>query len=181
MKAVTYSGLLPVMIGVLLILQGCGNSQPINSDSSNEILELDKFISEWHKSAAASDHEKYIGAMARDGIYIGTDATEYWTTSAFSTWSKPYFEKKKGWNLKKVNRHIYLSETGEFAWFDELLETGMGLCRGSGVLQKKDGQWLICQYVLSPTVPNDLTNQVKTLKSGADSLLIRELRSASNQ
>ncbi len=28
----------------LLILQGCCNSQPINSDSSKEILELDKFI-----------------------------------------------------------------------------------------------------------------------------------------
>ncbi|MBK6967300.1 MAG: nuclear transport factor 2 family protein [Bacteroidales bacterium] len=181
MKNQRISSLFLLFSGFLFFFSGCTGSRPSIETDDQVISELNTFISQWHESAAVSDHAAYIGAMDIDGIYIGTDATEYWTTNAFSTWSKPYFEKKKGWNLKKVNRHIYLSETGEFAWFDELLETGMGLCRGSGVLQKKDGQWLIFQYVLSPTVPNDLTNQVKTLKSGADSLLIRDLRSESDQ
>lgn len=117
--------------------------------------------------------------MAGDGIYIGTDATEYWTTSAFSDWSKPYFDQKKGWNLVSLNRHIYLGKNNETAWFDELLDTGMGLCRGSGVLQKHEGEWKICHYVLSPTVPNDLTNKVKYLKNKEDSLLISKLRATS--
>jgi hypothetical protein len=178
-----YSNLIlfTILLGCLTLFNGCTGSHPSVETDDRIISELNKFISQWHESAATSNHAAYIGAMAGDGIYIGTDATEYWTTNEFSSWSKPYFDQKKGWNLKKVNRHIYLSESGEFAWFDELLDTGMGLCRGSGVLQMKDGRWLICHYVLSPTVPNDLTNQVKTLKSGADSLLIQELRQASNQ
>ncbi|MHC1776885.1 MAG: nuclear transport factor 2 family protein [Lentimicrobium sp.] len=173
--------LFTILSGCLVFLEGCTGSHPSAETDDRMISELNKFISQWHESAAASNHAAYIGAMAADGIYIGTDATEYWTTNEFSAWSKPYFDQEKGWNLKKVNRHIYLSVSGEFAWFDELLDTGMGLCRGSGVLQKKDGHWLICHYVLSPTVPNDLTNQVKSLKSGVDSLLIRDLRSTSNQ
>ncbi len=181
MKKQAVSGIFLYLTFTLMFLSGCTGNHSGNETKDQIVSELDKFISQWHESAATSNHADYIGAMAGDGIYIGTDATEYWTTPAFSAWSKPYFDQKKGWNLKKVNRHIYLSETGEFAWFDELLDTGMGLCRGSGVIQKTDGQWQICHYVLSPTVPNELTNQVKTLKSGADSLLIQELRSVSNQ
>jgi hypothetical protein len=50
-----------------------------------------------------------------------------------------------------LERHIYFfDKTGKTAWFDELLNTQMKICRGSGVLVKKIGQeWKIKQYVLS--------------------------------
>ena len=35
--------------------------------------------------------------------------------------------------LKTLERHIYTSKSGDFIWFDELLDTWMGACRGSGV------------------------------------------------
>lgn len=164
----------------LILINGCSNRNSPMKNDSVLIAEVNQVISQWHRNAANSDHAAYIGAMASGGVYIGTDATEYWTTKEFSAWSKPYFDQKKGWNLVSLNRNIYLGINGETAWFDELLGTSMGLCRGSGVLQKIDGRWQICQYVLSPTVPNELTNEVKRLKAQADSLLIRELRSKSD-
>jgi hypothetical protein len=45
--------------------------------------------------------------------------------------------------------------TGKTAWFDELLNTQMKICRGSGVLVKIGQEWKIKQYVLSMTIPND--------------------------
>jgi len=169
--------LIPAMAVLIFLIHGCKPENQSNTTDPELIAGIDGFLNSWHQSAAGSDHTKYIGAMAEDGIYIGTDATELWTTKEFSEWSKPYFDKKKGWNLVKLERHIYLGSDKQIAWFDELLDTGMGLCRGSGVLQKKDDQWQICQYVLSPTIPNELISQVKSLKSSQDGLIINSLKS----
>jgi beta-lactamase class D len=48
----------------------------------------------------------------------------------------------------------------------------MGVCRGSGVLVKKDGTWKIAQYVLSATIPNEKMKQVTALKCATDSALV---------
>ncbi len=50
-------------------------------------------------------------------------------------------------------------------WFDELLDTWMGTCRGSGVLEKNNKEWKIKQYVLSVTIPNDSIQKVIKLKN----------------
>jgi len=160
---------------LILLFPGCGNKTSGIINESRLKSEINQVITDWHESAAISDLKAYIGAMADSGVYIGTDATEYWTTPEFSAWSKPYFDQQKGWNLISLQRNIYLSSDKNTAWFDELLDTGMGLCRGSGVLQKTEGQWQIFHYVLSPTVPNDLINEVKSLKAKDDSLIIQKL------
>jgi hypothetical protein len=41
----------------------------------------------------------------------------------------------KAWSFA-LERHIYFDKTGKTAWFDELLNTQMKICRGSGVLVK---------------------------------------------
>lgn len=165
-----------VLVGLIILTQSCWNSEANSHDDTAITIEINRFLNEWHKSAATSSHAAYIGSMAKGGVYIGTDASEHWTTSEFSEWSKPYFDQKRGWNLVSLNRHIYLGDDRETAWFDELLDTSMGLCRGSGVLQFSNGKWKIYQYVLSPTVPNELTNEVKRLKENQDSLIINKLR-----
>lgn len=75
--------------------------------------------------------------MADDAIYIGADKTELWSKEQFQAFAKPYFDAGKAWSFKVVSRNIYFSKTGDVAWFDELLNTWMGVCRGSGVLEKK--------------------------------------------
>ena len=56
-------------------------------------------------------------------------------------WAKPYFDKKTTWNFTALERHIYFDKTGRTAWFDELLNTQMKICRGSGVLVKIGKEW----------------------------------------
>ena len=61
-----------------------------------------------------------------------------------------------------MNRRVTVR--GETAWFEEDLETAnLGPARGSGVLVRSDGRWLIEQYVLSITVPNEKFKAVKEL------------------
>jgi beta-lactamase class D len=142
--------------------------QPIDSLKN----QLCQFLNQWHLDAAEGNHRAYIGAMTDDGVFIGTDATEYWTTAEFSAWCKPYFEKKRTWNFKTISRNIYTGDNGLTAWFDELLDTQMGICRGSGVLIRIEGKWKISQYVLSTTIPNEVMRKVTAQKKSEDSLLI---------
>ena len=144
--------------------------------AQDDALELDSFLDEWHQAAARADFEAYFGKMTDDAVFIGTDATEYWQGDAFREFSRPYFDKGKAWSFSAVERHIYENEAHNLAWFDELLDTRMGLCRGSGIIKKVEGDWKIAHYVLSIAVPNDNVNQLLDLKAKTDSLLITKLR-----
>lgn len=137
---------------------------------------ISTLLDNWHAAAAKADHKGYFGKIEEDGHYIGTDATENWDKKAFEAFSKPYFDKGKAWDFKAVERHIYFSKDGKVAWFDELLDTWMKGCRGSGVLEWDGKEWKIKHYVLSMTVPNDITNQVIPLKAKYEDALIERLK-----
>jgi hypothetical protein len=74
-----------------------------------------------------------------------------------------------------VQRTIYLNEVEDIAWFDELLDTQMKLCRGSGVLRKENGDWKIAHYVLSIAVPNEHVGELIELKKEKDNMLLSTL------
>lgn len=130
--------------------------------------EIEVLLDQWHEAAAHSDFEGYFSFMADDAIYIGTDATENWGMAAFKKFAKPFFKKGQGWAFTDLDRNINFSKDGNTAWFDELLKTHMGLCRGSGVLAKDQGEWKIKHYVLSMTVPNAKVSKVEKLKKDFD-------------
>ena len=115
----------------------------------------------------------WLGGVGRG---IGTDATEHWDKASFKIWAKPYFDRKRTWNFKSVQRNIFLSKSGDLAWFDELLSTQMKICRGSGVLVKKGGVWKLKQYVLSMTVPNENVNEVVKIKAPIEDALLDKLK-----
>ena len=125
--------------------------------AQGQIDGINKFIDQWHVAAAKAD-TAFFSAIAEDGIYIGTDATERWTKKEFITFAMPYFKRGKAWDFKPFDRDIHISSDGQTVWFSELLKTWMGDCRGSGVLTRSSSGWKIRQYHLSVTVPNDLIN-----------------------
>lgn len=125
---------------------------------AQEKEQIDKVLNEWHHAAAVADEDAFFGAFAEDGIYIGTDATEHWTAKELQEWSVKAFAKESAWDFKPYDRHVFFSKDGNTAWFDELLKTWMGTCRGSGVLEKVDGKWKIAHYHLAVAVPNEKIN-----------------------
>ena len=126
--------------------------------------------------AAKADFKNYFDLYAEESIFIGTDATETWDKKAFMDYAKPHFDKGKAWNFKSLKRNIYFSKDGKYAWFDELLDTQMKICRGSGVLEKIGEKWKIKQYVLSMTIPNDNVDEVIKVKSPLEDKIINQLK-----
>jgi ketosteroid isomerase-like protein len=139
-------------------------------------MQINTFLNNWHKAAADVNFDAYFSALTDDAIYIGTDATENWNKKAFQDFAKPYFDKGKAWNFTALERHIYFSPDGKMAWFDELLNTQMKICRGSGVLVKVKNGWKIKHYVLSITIPNDTTDDVIKIKAPIEDALIQKLK-----
>jgi len=135
-------------------------SQNTNSlPDSILVNSVNTFIDNWHKLAADADVQ-YFNQMASDGIYIGTDATELWTKDEFYIWAKKYFDQGKAWSFTAISRNVYFSDEKKYAWFNELLNTQMGVCRASGVLKRVNNSWKIEHYHLSVAIPNEKMKEV---------------------
>ncbi|WP_166922638.1 nuclear transport factor 2 family protein [Flavobacterium poyangense] len=146
------------------------NAQNAEKEKINQVLNA------WHKAAADVKFETYFDFMTDDAIFIGTDATENWVKPDFKIWAKPFFDKGTTWNFTTLERHIFFDKSGKTAWFDELLNTQMKICRGSGVLVKVGKEWKIQHYVLSMTVPNDEVDAAIKIKAPIEDVLIEKLR-----
>lgn len=155
---------------MVFLVHGIQGQEDVGKGDINTMLDA------WHKAAADADFDAYFGHMTSDAVFIGTDATENWQGEAFKTFAKPYFDRGKAWSFTALERNVYLATGKDMAWFDELLDTQMKICRGSGVLVKKNGQWKIKHYVLSVTVPNDNIEQLIKIKEETDDELMSKLR-----
>ena len=149
----------------LLAFTACENADKVKIEERNtekpNIVRLNKQIDDWHLAAAKADADTYFGMMAPGSIFIGTDKTENWTKAEFEEKYRPYFEDGKSWDFKRIDRNWYFNKTGNTAWFDETLETWMGVCQSSGVMEKqKNGNWLIKHYQLSLAIDNDKMDAV---------------------
>jgi hypothetical protein len=124
--------------------------------------QINAFVDGWHDDAAHA-RPAYFDKIAKDGVYIGTDKTEQWHRDEFMKYAKSSFDAKKGFTLKPMHRNVYLSADKSIAWFDELLDSKMGVCQGSGVLRKTPAGYEIVHYQLSMAVPNEVNKQVGQL------------------
>lgn len=162
---------------VLLVLGFTGmNAQSNSAQSEKNKTEIGIMLDGFNTAAANADFNTYFNYFADESTFIGTDATEVWDKKAFMVWAKPHFDKKKTWNFTALKRNIYFSKDGKLAWFDELLDTQMKICRGSGVVEKINGSWKVKQYVLSVTVPNDVVDKVVAAKTPIEEVLIKQLK-----
>jgi len=137
---------------------------------------INQMLDDFNIAAAKADYKTYFDFFAEESTFIGTDATEVWDKKEFMVWAKPHFDKKKTWDFTSLKRNIHFAKDGKLAWFDELLDTQMKICRGSGVLEKINGVWKVKQYVLSMTVPNEIVDRVVDEKRVIEDALIDKLK-----
>lgn len=155
---------------ILLLFSACQGT--MQKQTENFKQEINQFLDQWHRDVAQYDFDAYFDKMAEGSVYVGTDANEVWTKKEFMEFAKPYFDKEQTWNFKPLDRNIYWYENRETVWFDEVLNTWMGICRGSGVISKTISGWKIEHYVLSVTIPNEDIKEVINIKKEKDSLFI---------
>lgn len=159
-------------ITLLLFFTTLSFSQTTNTTTAKVNL----LLNNWHKAAAVANFNTYFSMMTSDAVFIGTDATENWTKQAFMTYAKPHFDKGKAWSFTAIDRHIYFSQNNKMAWFDELLSTQMKICRGSGIAELTKQGWKIKHYVLSMTIPNQVSTEVIAAKTVIEDKIIENLK-----
>lgn len=161
-----------------LTLPSCKEKEQssIATNTKAEERSIASTLDSFNRAAARADLNAYFGYFAADAIFAGTDATERWDLPSFKAWAKPFFDRGKAWDFTAIERHIYLDKSGTIAWFDELLNTQMKICRGSGVMIKKGNDWKVQQYILSTTVPNTILDSVITMKTIVEDSIINVLK-----
>lgn len=141
--------LIPFLFVGFYLITGFTTPKPSETET------IDQLIDKWHQSAAKANYAEYFQFMADNFIFMGTDPAERWNKEQFGAFCKPYFDQGKGWDFRKIERHIEISKDGKFAWFDEKIDTWMKDCRGSGVLMKVGKEWKLSQYNLAVLIEND--------------------------
>lgn len=147
--------------------ESVGEGSPADAVDGSEagepsLEELGAFLDAWHEAASRADADVYLGSIADDGVFLGTDPSERWDKAAFSAYVLPYFEAGRGWTYLPSNRHAAME--GELAWFDETLENQKyGQLRGTGVARWRGGSWELLQYDLHFTIPNEAGGAVVLL------------------
>lgn len=161
-------------IPLICLLMAC---TPENKSAlSSPTQSVQTALNNWHKAAAEGDYEVYFDFFEDSAsIFMGTDATEYWTKSEFAIWSIEPFSDGSAWDFTAFNRHVYYSPDSSIAWFDEELNTPTsGTLRGSGVLKAVGDQWKIAHYNLSMPIPNEIYYDVRDLIMALDSIKTTE-------
>jgi hypothetical protein len=84
------------------------------------------------KLLSQENYDDYFNLMTDDAILLAHDANESGIKS-IQIYAKPHLIKGKAWNFKTLERLCLFDKTMQTAWFDELLDTQMKICRGSGI------------------------------------------------
>lgn len=136
------------------LLGSCTMTQP--SDPATKMMFVDDVLNNWHADASAGRFESYFDAMADDGVFLGTDATERWTKEEFMGYAREPFSDGNGWTYTPSDRFVAFDDDGDTAWVDELLTNEKyGTLRGTAVLRLVGDDWKIAHYSLTFLVPNE--------------------------
>jgi len=114
-------------------------------------------IDDFHDAAAYGDKDRYLDHLTADAVFVGTDEWERWPKQPeFTDYVGSRFHGGAGWNYHSVERHIRIADSGDVAWFDEVLYSEQnGRFRGTGVLVKDSRSWKIAHYAMSFLILNE--------------------------
>ena len=147
----------------VVALSGCGAAagpKPLSVEEARQRqAQAAEVLDDFHDAAAKADLARYFSHLVDESVFLGTDATERWDKQRFFDYAKPHFERGKAWSFKAVRRALTLE--GDVVYFDEDLGTGFGPARGSGVLALRGDRYVILQYNLAITVPNERFDLVR--------------------
>ncbi len=145
----------------------CATASAPAFDRSSAERDIARALDDFHDAAAHADESRYFAHFAPDAVFLGTDATERWDLAAFRAYAHPRFASGHGWTYHARRRSITFASDGTVAWFDEdLIGERAGPTRGSGVLVESGGRWLIAQYNLTFTIPNDRFDDLRKMLGG---------------
>lgn len=142
------------------------NTFPVRESSGEaEISEVKKVVDGFSKTIETKDLSMFekITAHDDDMVNFGTDAAEHWVGyEPLKVAVKKQFESFGDTKLKVRDQVIKVNKSGNTAWFSEITDWNITTggqkvelkdSRFTGVLEKRDGKWVIVQFHASVPVP----------------------------
>lgn len=129
----------------------------VADNQETDLLAIGAVIDNFHDAAAHGDKTRYLDQLTDDAVFMGTDEWERWPKQPdFIDYVGSRFKDGTGWKYQSVERTIKISDSSEFAWFDEVIfSASNGRFRGTGVLSRQDGRWKIAHYAMSFLIFNE--------------------------
>ncbi len=128
---------------------------------SPAVDDIGAVLDDFHDAAASADADRYLEHLTEDAVFMGTDEWERWPKHPdFSVYVAQRFADG-GWSYRSVERNVRIAESGDVAWFDEVVFSERnGRFRGTGVLTRIDGEWKIAHYAMSFLIFNENWTEV---------------------
>ena len=135
-----------------------------------ETQAINTLIDGLHRDADRGEFQTYFDRYTPNAVFMGTDKTERWTIDEFKRYAAPAFADGHGLSYTVIERNV--EGDGDTRWFDEiLLNEKLGHCRGTGVVQRINGEWKLAHYSLTLLIPNDIAADVGVSTQQADGLI----------
>ena len=147
------------LLGLLWVTLAACTPHAGHRPQDSDLERANRLLDQLHLQAAAADYKRYFELYTEDAVFLGTDRSEYWPLEAFKAYSKPHFDKGKGWTYTPLKRELHFFENT--AWFEEeLLSESYGQVRGTGVLVRTELGWKVAQYNLTLPIPNPMFGEI---------------------
>ena len=127
-------------------------------DIEAEKAQVQSVLDQWYQMVETGNLELFSRIMAHDPdmVTFGTDAAERWVGwEALNESVQKQFESFETKGISVRDQVIKISELGNVAWFSEVVDWDL-LAQGepvslkgmriSGVLEKREGSWVIVQF-----------------------------------
>lgn len=149
-----------VVAVVVLLVTGCAQRVDIQAEQTA----AKKVVDEFQKAMETNDIKLMSRIMAHDTemVNFGTDAAERWVGyDAFKKAVEEQFAAFENTKLSVKDQRIKVHRSGGAAWFSEVADWKMVVqgkpvsiqgTRITGVLEKRNGNWVIVQFHVSAPV-----------------------------
>ena len=146
------------LLALMLALAACATARP--APDAGTPAEIDAVLDDFHAAASSGAADRYLGHFTANGVFFGTDPAERWTVQQFEPYVRNAFARG-GWTYVPRDRTVFVSDDGQTAWFDEMLDGPTGIvARGTGVLVRSGDGWKVAQYNFSVPFPNSLWDTI---------------------
>lgn len=146
------------------------NTLDVSIRDSGKVAKIKDTLSMMLRAQEEGDLTTFASSFAHDNdmINIGTDLDEIWHNwSSFYTWMESAIIDRKGYTITEKDTHVKLSQSGDVAWYSQLLDTcfetkgepfNLEGFRHTGVMEKRNKKWVIVQSHISAPYNNAQEN-----------------------
>ena len=151
--------ILILFVVVILAINGCAEKVDIEAEKAQVQSVLDQLVQAWETEDVEMLSKIFAADVVIFSVYAGTDRFVGW--EAYKEFYIKWFEAVENIDVSVRDQVIKVNASGNTAWFSEIEDwnwvaqgepASVEGVRGTGVLEKRDGNWVIVQAHFSVPV-----------------------------